>query len=114
MSNYDLHFIIKALSNSNPENTYSRIPSFEGKYISLTMSVYIKSYTDKNEKLKKLYENLRFIDSYKFMLPPPLLKLVVYLPEEKIFLLENYFEELGYSAEQIALLKQKGFTRIHT
>ena len=72
------------------------------------MSVYIKSYTDKNGKLKKVYENLRFIDSYKFMLSP-LSKLVEYLPEEKFFHLENYFEELGYSAEQIALLKQKGF-----
>ena len=39
----------------------------------------------------------------------PLSKLVEYLPEEKFFLLENYFEELGYSSEQIALLKQKGF-----
>ena len=76
------------------------------------MSVYIKSYTDKNGKLKKVYENLRFIDSYKFMLSPHS-KLVKYLPEEKFFLLENYFEELGYSSEQIALLKQKG-TRIHT
>ena len=65
------------------------------------MSVYIKSYTDKNGKLKKVYENLRFIDSYKFMLSPHS-KLVEYLPEEKFFLLENYFEELGYSSEQIA------------
>ena len=72
------------------------------------MSVFINSYTDKNGNLKKEYKNLRFIDSYKLMLPP-LSKLVKYLPEEKIFLLENYFEELGYSAEQIALLKQKGF-----
>ena len=72
------------------------------------MSVYIKSYTDKNGKLKKVYENLRFIDSYKFMLSP-LSKLVEYLPEGKFILLENYFEELGYSAEQIALLKRKGF-----
>ena len=108
LSNYDLHFITKALSNSNSENTYSVIPSTEEKYISLTISVYIKSYTDKNGKLKKVYENLRFIDSYKFMLSP-LSKLVEYLPEEKFFLLENYFEELGYSSEQIALLKQKGF-----
>ena len=70
LSNYDLQFIIKALSNSNPENTYSVIPSTEEKYISLTMSVYMKSYTDKNGKLKKVYESLRFIDSYKFMLSP--------------------------------------------
>ena len=113
LSNYDLHFVIKALSNSNPENTYSVVPSTEEKYISLTMSVYSKSYTDKNRKLKKEYENLRFIDSYNFMLSP-LSNLVEYLPEEKFFLLKNYFEELGYSAEQIALLKKKVSTRIHT
>ena len=39
----------------------------------------------------------------------PLSKLVENLPEEKFFHLAKYFEELGYSAEQIALLKQKGF-----
>ena len=39
----------------------------------------------------------------------PFSKIVKYLPEEKFFLLENYSEELGYSAEQKALLKQKGF-----
>ena len=44
---------MKALSNSNPENAYSVIPSTEEKIISLTMSVYIKSYTEKNGKLKK-------------------------------------------------------------
>ena len=37
LSNYDFHFIIKAFSNSNPQNTYSVIPSTEEKHISLTM-----------------------------------------------------------------------------
>ena len=105
LSSYDLHFIIKALSNRDPENTYSVIPSTEEKNISLTMSVYnkhgkIKIYTDKHGKIKQVYENQRFIDSYKFMLSP-LSKLVENLPEEQFFLLENYFADLGYSAEQI-------------
>ena len=39
----------------------------------------------------------------------PLSKLVKTLPEEKFFLLESCFAELGHSAEQINLLKQKGF-----
>ena len=52
------------------------------------MSVYIKSYTDKNGKIKKLYENLRLIDTYKFMMSP-FSKLVEKLPEEKFFLLKN-------------------------
>ena len=70
------------------------------------MSVYIKSYTDKNGKNEEMYENLRFIDSYNFMLSP-LSKLVEHLPEEKFFLLESYFAELGHSAEQINLLNKK-------
>ena len=68
------------------------------------MSVYTKSYTDKNGKIKKVYENLRLIDTYKFMMSP-YSKLVEKLPEEKFFLLEKYFAELVHSAEQINLLK---------
>ena len=37
-----------------------------------------------------------------------LAKLVDNLPNEKFFLLENYFEKLGHSAEKVSLLKQKG------
>ena len=107
LSNYDLHFIIKALAKSDSENTFSVIPASEEKYISLTISVYIKTYTDKNGKIKKHYENLRFIDSYRFMLAS-LAKLVDNLPNEKFFLLENYFEKLGHSREKVSLLKQKG------
>ena len=43
LSNYDLHFIIKALAKSDSENTFSVIPASEEKYISLTISVYIKT-----------------------------------------------------------------------
>ena len=52
LSNYDLHFIIKALAESDSENTSSVIPASEEKYISLTISVYIETYTDKNGKIK--------------------------------------------------------------
>ena len=47
LSNYDSHFIIKALAKSDSENTFSVIPASEEIYISLTISVYIKTYTDK-------------------------------------------------------------------
>ena len=39
----------------------------------------------------------------------PFSKLAENLPEEQLFLLENYFAELDHSAEQMKLLKQKGF-----
>ena len=76
-------------------------------YISLTISVYIKTYTDKYGKIKKLYKNLRFIDSYRFILAP-LAKFVDNLPNETFFLLKNYFEKLGHSPEKVSMLKQKG------
>ena len=91
LSNYDLHFIIKALAKRDLENTFSVRPASEEKYISLTISVYIKMYTEKNGKIIKLYENLSFIDSYRFLLAP-LAKLVNNVPDKKFFLLENYFE----------------------
>ena len=101
-SNYDLHFIIKALAKSDSEKTFFVIPASEEKNISLTISVYIKRYTDKNGKIKKLNKNLRFIDSYRFMLAS-LVKLVDNLPNEKFFLLENYFEKLGHSPEKVSV-----------
>ena len=58
-------------------------------------------------KIKKLYENLRFINSYRFILAS-LAKLVDNLPNEKFFLLENYFEKLGHSPEKVSMLKKKG------
>ena len=51
--------------------------------MSLTILVYIKTYKDKNRKIKKLYECLRFIDSYRFMLAP-LEKIVDKLSNEKV------------------------------
>ena len=58
------------------------------------------------EKTKKLYENLRFIDSYKFMIAP-LAKRVDNLPNQSFFLLENYFEKLGHASEKMSIFKQK-------
>ena len=107
LSNYDLHFIIKALAKSDLENTFSVISASKEKYTSLTISVYIKTYTEKNGKIKNRYENRRFIDSYRFMLAP-LAKLVDNLPNKKFILLENYFEKLGQSPKTISMLKQKG------
>ena len=53
LSNYDLHFIIKALAKNDSQNTVFVIPSSEEKYISLTFSVYIKTCLDKKWKNQK-------------------------------------------------------------
>ena len=64
---------------------------------------YIKKPTRTKWKKKKLNENLRFIDSFKFKLAP-----LENLPDEQFFLLENYFEKLGHSTEKSVCRNRKG------
>ena len=68
LSNYDMHAIVTALCNAKMNNQFSVVPSTEKKYMSLTISVWIKEIEDKHGEKKQIDENLRFIDSYKFML----------------------------------------------
>ncbi|XP_063726649.1 uncharacterized protein LOC134854357 [Symsagittifera roscoffensis] len=108
LANYDLHCIIRALNKSNPHNVFSVIPSTEEKFISMTISVWIKTFYDKSGKIINVYENLRFIDSHKFM-QFSLSTLVNNLPPDNFSLLENFFKAKLHSMEKIDLLKRKGF-----
>ena len=65
-------------------------------------------FYDKSGKIRNVYENLRFIDSYKFM-QSSLSTLVNNLPPDNFSLLENFFKAKGHSMEKIDLLKRKGF-----
>ena len=105
---YDLHCIIRALNKSNPHNVFSVIPSTEEKFISITISVWIKTFYDKSGKIRNVYENLRFIESNKFM-QSSLSTLVNNLPPDNFSLLEKFFKAKGHSMEKIDLLKRKGF-----
>ncbi|KAG1677003.1 hypothetical protein GQR58_014046 [Nymphon striatum] len=63
---YDSHLFIRNLGKS--EGNINCIPNNEEKYISFTKDVIIKTYTDKDGKKKKnVKQQLRFIDSFKFM-----------------------------------------------
>ena len=108
LANYDLHCIIRALNKSNPHNVFSVIPSTEEKFISMTISVWIKTFYDESGKTRNVYENLRFIDSHKFM-QSSLSTLVNNLPLDSFSLLEIFFKAKGHSMEKIDLLKQKVF-----
>ena len=103
-----MHAIVKALHNANMKNQFSVVPSTDKNYISLTMSVWIKEFEDKHGKKRPNYENLRFIDSYKFMLSS-LSQLIQNLPTEGLQLMETQFSSSGYSQKQLDLLKQKGY-----
>ena len=53
LSTDDIHLIIKALAESDSENTFSVKPAPEEIYVSLTVSVDLKMYTrTKTEKSK--------------------------------------------------------------
>ena len=108
LSNYDMHAIVKALHNANMKNQFSVVPSTDKNYISLTMSVWIKEFEDKHGKKRQNYENLRFIDSYKFILSS-LGQLIQNLPTEGLQLMETQISSRCYSQKQLDLLKQKGY-----
>ena len=63
------------------------------------------SYTDRRVE-KHDYENLRVVNSFKFM-ASSLDKLVSYLPAENISLLDNHFPQ--HYSEDLQLLHQKRF-----
>ena len=106
MAGYDIHHICSAINNCNPKNKFSVIPTTDEKYISFTFSVWVNSYTDKNGMTKNVYEDMRFLDSFKFM-PQSLDKLAGFLPQDKFIYLESQFNTYK-TPSQIDLLKRKG------
>ena len=107
LSNYDMHAIVTALYNANMKNQFSVVPSTDENYISLTMSVWIKETEDKHSEKIQIYENLRFIDSYNFMISS--LSQLIEKLASGFQLTETQFASMGYSQKQIDLLKLKGY-----
>ena len=106
LRNYDLHHVCLALSDCEVGTTIHVIPNTEEKFVSLSMGVFVKSFTNKRGVVVKVYEYLRFIDSLKFM-NSSLEKLVDNMPRDKFKLLRNHFS--NKSQEQIDLICKKGF-----
>ena len=105
MAGYDIHYICTIINRSNA-NKFSVIPTTNEKYISFTFSVRLNSFVDKNGVIKNVYEDMRFLDSFKFM-PQSLEKLAGFLPKEKFTYLESQFD-MKKTPSQIELLKRKG------
>ena len=66
IANYDLHHVCLAVREIEPSTTISVFSSTDEKYISMAFGVLIKTVTGRDGKVRKIYENLRFIDSFKF------------------------------------------------
>ncbi len=112
LSGYDLHHICQYLSAIDKADRISVIPSTDETYISLNIAVKVSEYFDTTRrKMCNVYQNLRFLDSFRFM-TASLQTLVEYLPPSKFSLIENYFKASGKEAfmipSNLMLLKKKG------
>ena len=65
LSGYDSHLFIKNLGVT--EGNINCIPNNEEKYISFSKYIVVGEYTNKNGKVVDVKQQLRFIDSLKFM-----------------------------------------------
>ena len=101
LTGYDSHLIIKKLDATT--GAVECIPDNEEKYISFSKTIKTGEYINKRGETKDKKFKIVFKDSLKFM-APSLEALVNNLPEGALNNLEKYF-----TAEQVKLLKQKGF-----
>ena len=100
LSGYDSHLFIKNLGVT--EGNINCIPNNEEKYISFSKDIVVGEYTNKNGKIVDIKQQLRFIDSFKFV-ASSLDKLVENLDK-------NCCVNTGqfYKGKQLSLLMRKG------
>ena len=100
LSGYDSHLFIKNLGVT--EGNINCIPNNEEKYISFSKDIVVGEYTNKNGKIVDIKQQLRFIDSLKFV-SSSLDKLVENLDK-------NCCVNTGtfYKGKQLSLLMRKG------
>ena len=107
LSNYDLHLLCLALHASSKNNLIKIIPQTDVKYVSLSLKLFVGVYKREDGKEVSIYEEMRFIDSYRFM-NMSLVKLVSFLPVEASAILDDLFSA-SHTTEEIKLLHRKGF-----
>ena len=100
LSGYDSHLFIKNLGVT--EGNINCIPNNEEKYISFSKDIVVGEYTNKNGKVITIKQQLRFIDSFKFM-PSSLDKLVENLDKNCCVNTSKF-----YKGKQLSLLMRKG------
>ena len=83
------------------------IPQTDEKYVSLSLKMFVGVYKREDGKEVSFYEEMRFIDSYRFM-NMSLDKLVSFLPVEAFAILDDHFSA-SHTTEEIKLLHRKGF-----
>ena len=100
LSGYDSHLFIKNLGVT--EGNINCIPNNEEKYISFSKDIVVGEYTSKNGKIVDIKQQLRFIDSFKFV-ASSLDKLVENLDKHCCVNTGKF-----YKGKQLSLLMRKG------
>ena len=102
LSGYESHIFISQLGENNWK--VIAIPNTDEKYISFSKNLLLRTFEDKEGKEKKVFHEIRFVDSYKFM-GFPLADLLKNLsPVHFVFLERNF-------GEKHKLLSRKGVYR---
>ena len=99
LSGYDSHIFISQLGEN--KGKVKAIPNTDEKYISFSKNLRLRTFEDEKGKEKKVFREIRFIDSFKFM-ACPLAGLVSNLSLKHFVFLERNF------GEKHKLLSRKG------
>ena len=108
MSGYDSHLFVKNLGKS--EGDIDCIPNNEEKYISFSKKIQVGTYYDKKKKVEKpIMNDIRFLDSAKFM-ASSLDSLVKNLGKEKLNHVRREFGKKTDLSKALceALISRKG------
>ena len=68
LANYDIHHVIRVFKTGSENNTISVVTLNPKKIVSLNLKVWLGSFTTKKGHVRHIYEEMCFLDSYKFML----------------------------------------------
>ena len=82
------------------------IPNTDETFISLTLKVFIEERLGRKNQLTQFYEDLRFLDSFRFM-NTSLEQLVDSMLDNNFRILDKHFDD--YQTSDVKLLHGKGF-----
>ena len=102
LSRYDAHHLIRSLK-LNPKEKLTVVPCSDETYISFILHVPIGEYKSKSGAIHPKFEEMRFLDSYRF-LPSILNNLVNSMNENDFRILDHHFKK----PDESNLLKKKG------
>ena len=103
LSKYDAHHLIRSLK-LNPKVKLTVVSCTDEIYISFSLHVPIGDYKSKSGAIYPKFEEMRFLDSYRF-LPSSLNNFVNSMNENDFRILDHHFKK----PDESNLLKKKGF-----